>query len=90
MGMQSLPHKEGITNDLNFAQYSSLTLPLVPHVKGDQGDLDAHISNLAPHHPTKKVFRGDRALLDTTAFLGSTSASLVLAPLGGLLFVGAR
>jgi hypothetical protein len=26
----------GITNNLNFAKYSSLPLPLVPHVMGDQ------------------------------------------------------
>jgi hypothetical protein len=58
-------------------------------VIGDQGDLDAHISNPALHHPTKKVVRGDQALLDTTALSGSIFASLSLVPLGGLLFVGA-
>jgi hypothetical protein len=78
----------GITNNLNFANYSLLPLPLLPHVIGDQGDLDAHISNPALHHPAKKAFRGDQALLDTAALLGSTYASLALAPLGGLLIVG--
>ncbi len=53
---------------------------------GDQGDLDAHISNPALHHPTNKAFRCDKALLDTTALLGSTFGFV---PPGGLLFVGA-
>jgi hypothetical protein len=79
----------GITNDSNVAKYSSLPLPLVLPVIGDQGDLDAHISNPALRHPTKKAFRGDQALLDTAALLGSTFASLASAPLGGLLIVGA-
>jgi hypothetical protein len=79
----------GITNNLNFTQYSSLPLPLVPHVIGDQGDLDAHISNPALCHPMKKAFHGDQALLDTATLLGSTFASLALAPLGGLPIVGA-
>ncbi len=79
----------GITNDLNFAKYSSLSLPFVPHVICDQGDFNAHISNPALRHPIKKAFCGDQALLDTAAFLDSTFASLALAPLGGLLIVGA-
>ncbi len=56
---------------------------------GDQGNLDAHISDSALRHPTKKASCGDQALLDTAALLGSTFASLALAPLGGLLIVGA-
>jgi hypothetical protein len=79
----------GITNDPNVTKYSSLPLPLIPPVIGDQGDLVAHISNPAMRHPTKEAFLGDQALLDTTAFLGSTFATLALAPLGGLLIVGA-
>ncbi len=63
--------------------------PLVPHVIGDQGDVGAHIIDPALHHPTKKVFRSDQALLDTAALSGSTFASLALAPLSRLLFVGA-
>jgi hypothetical protein len=43
----------GITNDPNVAKYSSLPSPLVPPVIGDQGDLNAHISNPALCHPTK-------------------------------------
>ena len=87
MGMQRIPHS--INNDPNVAKYSSLPLPLVPHVIGDQGDLDAHISNPALCHPMKKAFHGDQALLDTATLLGSTFASLALAPLGGLPIVGA-
>ncbi len=45
----------------------------------DQGDLDAHISNPALHHPTKKAFSGDQSLLDTAALSGSTFASLASA-----------
>ncbi len=52
----------GTTNNPKVAKYSSLPLPLVPPVIGDQGDLDAHISNLALRHPTKEAFRGDQAL----------------------------
>jgi hypothetical protein len=73
----------GITNNLNFAKYSSLRLPLVLHVIGDQGDLDAHISNPALCYPTKKAFHSDQVLFDTTTLLGSPFASLALAPLGG-------
>jgi hypothetical protein len=87
-GHAKIAPRGGITNDLNFSQYSSLPLPLVTYVIGDQGDLDAHISDPALHYPTKKVLRGDQALLDTAALLGSTFASLALAPLGGLLYVG--
>ncbi len=79
----------GITNDPNVAKYSSLPLPLLSPVIGDQGDLRAHINNLAMHHPTNKAFRGDQASLDTTALSGFTFASLTLDPLGGLLIVGA-
>jgi hypothetical protein len=50
--------------------------------------INAHISNPALCHLTKKVFHGDQALLDTTALLGSTFASLASAPLGGLLIMG--
>jgi hypothetical protein len=63
--------------------------PSPPPVIDDQGDLDAHTSNPALHHPTKKAFCSDQALLDTAALLGSTFASLASAPLGGLLIVGA-
>jgi hypothetical protein len=80
----------GITNDPNVAKYSSLPFPLVPPVIGDQGDLNAHISNPALLHLMKKAFHGDQALLDTAALLSSTFASLDLAPLGGLLIVGAE
>ncbi len=80
----------GITNDPNIAKYSSLPLPLIPPlIVSDQGDFDSHISNPALRHPTKKAFHGDQALLDTAALSGSTFASLALAPLGGLLIVGA-
>jgi hypothetical protein len=58
-------------------------------VIGDQGHLDAHISDPALYHLTKKAFRGDQASLDTVTLLGSTLASLALAPLGGLVIVGA-
>ncbi len=78
----------GITNDPNVVKHSSLPLPLVPPLTSDQGDLDSHISNPALGHPTKKSFHGDQALLDTAALLGSTFASLAMAPLGGLLIVG--
>ncbi len=79
----------GITNDPNVAKYSSLLLPLVPPLIGDQGDFDSHIRNSALCHPKKKAFHGDQALLDITALLGSTFASFALAPLFGLLIVGA-
>jgi hypothetical protein len=46
-GHAKIAPQGGITNNLNSAQYSSLPLPPVPHVIGDQGDLDAHTSNLA-------------------------------------------
>ncbi len=88
-GHAKITPQGGITNDLNFAQFPSLLLPLIPHVIGDQGDLCAHISNPALHHPTKKAFHGDQALLDTAALLGPTFASLASAPLGKLFFVGA-
>ncbi len=74
---------------MDFAWYPTLPLPLFPHVIGDQGDLDDHISNPALRHLTKKAFHGDQASLDTATLLGSTFASLALAPLGGLLIVGA-
>jgi hypothetical protein len=54
---------------------------------GDQGDLDAYISDLALCHPTKKAFCGEQALLDTATLLSSTSASLAMALLGGSLIV---
>ncbi len=40
--------------NLNFAKYSPLPFPLVPPVIGDQGDLDAYISDPALRHPTRK------------------------------------
>jgi hypothetical protein len=79
----------GITNNLNFSQCFSLPLPFVPYVIDDQGDLNDHISNPALCHPTKKAFHGNQALLDTAALFDSTFTSLALAPLGGLLIVGA-
>jgi hypothetical protein len=75
-GHAKIAPQGGITNNLNFAQKSSLTLPLVPRVIGDQGDLDTHISDPALYHLIKKAFRGDQALLDIAAFSGPTFASL--------------
>jgi hypothetical protein len=83
MGIPRTPHKE------NDAKYSSLPLSLVPPFVGDQGDLDAYIGDPALRKPTKKAFRGGQALLVTAALLTSSSASLVLAPLGGSLILGA-
>jgi hypothetical protein len=79
----------GITNGPNVAKYSSLSVPLVPPLIGDQGDFDSHISNPALCHPTKKAFCSDQALLDTATLLGSTFATLASTPPGGLLIVGA-
>jgi hypothetical protein len=64
-----------ITKDPNDDKYSSLPLSLVPSFIGNQGDLDAYISNPALHQPTKKAFRGSQASLVTTVLLTSTSAS---------------
>ncbi len=44
-----------ITKDLNDDKYSSLPLSFVPPFIGDQGDLDAYISNTALCQPTKKL-----------------------------------
>jgi hypothetical protein len=50
-------------------------LSLVPPFIGDQGDLDANISDSALHQPIKKAFRGGQALLVTAALSTSASAS---------------
>jgi hypothetical protein len=63
-----------ITNDPNDDKYSSLPLSLVPLFIGNQGDLDAYISNPALCQPTKIAFCGGQASLITAALLTSTSA----------------
>jgi hypothetical protein len=78
-----------ISKDLDDAKYLSLPLSLVSPFVGDQGDLDAFIGNPALRQPTTKAFYVGQALLVTAALLTSTSASLVSAPLGGSLIVGA-
>ncbi len=78
-----------ITKILNDAKYSSLPLSLVPPFIGDQGDLDAYIGDPASRQLTTKAFRGGQASLVTVALSTSASASLVLAPLGRSLIVGA-
>ncbi len=64
-----------ITNNPNNDKYSSLLLSLVPPFIGNQGDLDAYISNPALHQPTKKAFHGGQALLITAVLLTSTAVS---------------
>ncbi len=64
-----------MTNNLNNDKDSSLLSSLGPPFIGNQGDLDAYISNPAMSQPTKKAFRGSQASCVTTALSTSTSAS---------------
>jgi hypothetical protein len=64
-----------ITNNPNNDKYSSLLSSLISPFIGNQGDLDAYISNPALHQPTKKAFCGSQALFVTAALSTSTSAS---------------
>ncbi len=67
--------RRDIFKNPNDAKNSSLPSSLVPPFVGDQGDLNAYISNPALRQPTKKAFRGGQALFVTTTLPTSISAS---------------